>query len=97
MVSINDLGFEESTPPVTDEKAKADALERSKRTFKQGLIAVILSAVTTALLQVVGSWTNNDFISSASWIVLGTSVLQAVIVAVASYVNRFTNTPVHTY
>lgn len=79
-----------------EEVAKKDALERSKRTFKQGLLVVVISAIATAVLQVVSTWTGNEVVSSASWLILGTSIVQAVLVAVASYVNRFTNTPVHT-
>lgn len=77
------------------EELKADAKERSWRTLKQSLLVTLGIAVATAILQGVSSWTGNDFMSQASWGVLGVSVVQSVATAALSFINRYTKSPEH--
>ena len=78
------------------EIAKADAKERSLRTLKQSLLVTVGVAVATAILQGISVWSGEDFLSSASWAVLGVSVIQSGATALLSYINRYTNIPINT-
>lgn len=78
------------------EDVKADAKERSWRTLKQSLLVTLGIAVATAILQGVSAWSGDDFMSAASWGVLGVSVIQSVATAVLSFINRYTKSPEHT-
>lgn len=85
---------EENEPvPLTKVEVKADARDRSKRTFYQGLAFAVLAAVSTAILQVVGNWTHNDFLTTSSWLILGTAILQASVMAGFAYIQRITMAP----
>lgn len=89
---------QEVVPPHDGENravVKADAKERSKRTFKQGLIFAVVAAVATVALNVIGNWTHDEFITASSWYILGTSVFQAAAMAGLAYIQRFTSTPEH--
>lgn len=83
----------EAVAEVDKALVKADAKERSKRTFKQGLIFAVAAALASAALNVIGAWTHNDFISSSSWFILGTSLIQAGTMAGLAYIQRFTTAP----
>ena len=78
------------------EVKKADAKERSFRTLKQGLLVTVGIAVVTAILQGLSVMTGNEMVSSASWAILGVSVVQSGASAALSYINRYTKTPEHT-
>lgn len=65
--------------------AKADATQRAKRTFIQGIALDVAVAVAVALL----AWLPDaDMTSKQAWIILGTSLAKTVLTAVASYVMR---------
>lgn len=64
---------------------KADAAQRAKRTFIQGIALDVAVAVAVALL----AWLPDaDLTSKQAWIILGTSLAKTVLTAVASYVMR---------
>lgn len=64
---------------------KADAAQRAKRTFIQGIALDVAVAVAVALL----AWLPDaDLTNKQAWIILGTSLAKTVLTAVASYVMR---------
>jgi len=64
---------------------KADAAQRAKRTFLQGIALDVAVAVAVALL----AWLPDaDLTNKQAWIILGTSLAKTVLTAVASYVMR---------
>jgi len=67
------------------EFAKVDAVDRSRRTFIQGLAVDAVLALCAALLV----WLPDaDLSSREAWSILGVSVAKSVLTAVASYVMR---------
>lgn len=69
---------------------KADAKQRAKRTFIQGIVLDVAVAVAVALL----AWLPDaDLTSKQAWIILGTSLAKTVLTAVASYVMRLKVAP----
>ena len=70
---------------MTTVTTKADAAQRAKRTFIQGIVLDVAVAVAVALL----AWLPDaDLTSKQAWIILGTSLAKTVLTAVASYVMR---------
>lgn len=67
----------------------ADAKNRFYRTFLQGLSLDIMFA----LMALLGTLTNLDPLSKASWLALGLSVLKTILQACVSYVSRMRFTP----
>lgn len=64
---------------------QADAKQRAKRTFIQGIALDVAVAIAVALL----AWLPDaDLTSKQAWIILGTSLAKTVLTAVASYVMR---------
>ncbi len=69
---------------------KADAINRSKRTFVQGFAIDITFAVAMALL----AWLPDADISSReAWTVFGVALAKTVLTSAASYVMRLKVTP----
>lgn len=69
---------------------QADATQRAKRTFIQGIVLDVAVAVAVALL----AWLPDaDLTSKQAWIILGTSLAKTVLTAVASYVMRLKVAP----
>lgn len=70
---------------MTTPAVQADATQRAKRTFIQGLGIDLAVAIAVALL----AWLPDaDLTSKQAWIILGTSLAKTVLTAVASYVMR---------
>ena len=70
---------------MTNTAVQADAKQRAKRTFIQGIALDVAVAVAVALL----AWLPDaDLTSKQAWIILGTSLAKTVLTAVASYVMR---------
>ena len=67
----------------------ADAKNRFYRTFLQGLALDIMFA----MMALLGTITNLDPLSKASWLALGLSVLKTILQACVSYVSRIRFTP----
>ena len=65
-----------------------DANNRAARTFWQGMGVAVLLALSAVVLDLVGKWTHDDVLDGNAWIVLVTSGVQAVMTAIASYVQR---------
>lgn len=68
--------------------AAADAKQRSIRTLAQGLAVDALVAAGAAMLAVVGGLTDDQLLTSAAWVTMGTAVAKSVLTAVASYIAR---------
>ncbi len=69
---------------------QADATERGKRTFVQGLAVDVLFAIATTLLL----WLPDaDLSSREAWLVIGTALLKTALTAAASYVMRLKVAP----
>lgn len=69
---------------------KADATERGKRTFIQGLAVDVVLAIAAALLV----WLPDADVSSReAWLVLGAALVKTVLTAAASYVMRLKVAP----
>lgn len=70
---------------MTNTAVQADAAQRAKRTFIQGIALDVAVAIAVALL----AWLPDaDLTDRAAWIILGTSLAKTVLTAVASYVMR---------
>jgi len=70
---------------MTNTAVQADAKQRAKRTFIQGIALDVAVAIAVALL----AWLPDaDLTSKQAWIILGTSLAKTVLTAVASYVMR---------
>ena len=70
---------------MTTPAVQADAAQRAKRTFIQGIALDVAVAIAVALL----AWLPDaDLTSKQAWIILGTSLAKTVLTAVASYVMR---------
>lgn len=70
---------------MTTPAVQADAAQRAKRTFIQGIVLDVAVAVAVALL----AWLPDaDLTSKQAWIIFGTSLAKTVLTAVASYVMR---------
>lgn len=70
---------------MTTPAVQADAKQRAKRTFIQGIALDVAVAIAVALL----AWLPDaDLTSKQAWIILGTSLAKTVLTAVASYVMR---------
>ena len=65
-----------------------DANKRATRTLWQGLAVAVLLAATGVVLEVVSSWTPDDVLDGEAWLVLTLSIVQAVMTAGASWVQR---------
>jgi hypothetical protein len=63
-----------------------DAKSRALRTLVQGGIVAGVAAAASTTALIVGTWTGNDVLEASAWVGLGTSVVQAVLTSVASYV-----------
>jgi hypothetical protein len=68
--------------------ATADAKQRSIRTLAQGLAVDALVAAGATTVLVVAGLTDDQLLTSAAWVTLGTAVAKSVLTAVASYVAR---------
>ena len=70
---------------MTTPAVQADAAQRAKRTFIQGIALDVAVAIAVALL----AWLPDaDLTNKQAWIILGTSLAKTVLTAVASYVMR---------
>lgn len=63
-----------------------EAKSRAFRTLAQGAIVAGVAAVASTTALIVGSWTGNDVLEASAWVGLGTSIVQAGLTSVASYI-----------
>lgn len=75
---------------MTNTAVQADAAQRAKRTFIQGIALDVCVAIAVTLL----AWLPDaDLSSKEAWSILGLSLAKTVLTAVASYVMRLKVAP----